>query len=332
MLLLAVPTRAQQQQDFDTWAKKLVDSEALGAGDLDGAIAEWLSMVRAQPGHPLAEGTLRLVGLMQERAADPAAVAKAVLALPAQGLTPLGARQLAVLQGQARATRLPVSDPPADAFPGWLAHAFVLGPLKPLGHPLAARDPSPEFGDPGFGAPHAGVDGDVRWAALDRHPLSRTLAPAEAFEPARGWALVDFVFDVPECGFGWIEIGQRRAGSALPPYALVINDEPPIVVEHLHDDAPPVERTFAVLRTGRNRLLLKCSLDSQPEFGVRVLDESGLPWPGLVEVRDLKAAGAPLGRAACFPATGSSSRRRTASPSSPTCRCAGPTARRCSGC
>ena len=301
MLLLAVPVRTQQQNDIEAWAAKLVDNAALGQGDLDAAIGEWLGMVRAQPGHPLAEGTLRLVGLLQERAADPAAVAKAVLAMPAQGLTPLGARQLEVLQGQARATRLPVSDPPADAYPGWLAHAFVLGPLKPLGHPLAARDPSPEFGDPGFGEPHEGVDGEVRWAALDRHPLSRTIAPAEAFEPARGWALMSFVFDVPECGFAWIEVGQRRAGSALPPYALVINDEKPSVVERLHDDASPVERTFAVLKTGRNRLLLKCSLDSQPEFGVRVLDEGGLPWPGLVEVRDLKAAAAPLGRSACFP-------------------------------
>jgi len=301
LVLLAAPARAQQQTDIEAWAARLVDNAALGQGDLDAAIDEWLGMVRAEPGHPLAEGTLRLVGLMQDRAADPAAAAKMILALPAQGLTPLAARQLEVLQGQARATRLPVSDPPADAYPGFLAHAFVLGPLLPLGHPLAARDPSPEFAAPGFDVPHAGVDGEVRWAALDRQPLSRTVAPGEAFEPARGWGLLAFVFDVPECGFAWIEVGQRRAGSTLPPYAFAINDEAPIVVEHLHDDARPVERSFAALRTGRNRLLIKCSLDSQPEFAVRVLDQAGLPWPGLVEVSDLQAAQAPLGRVACFP-------------------------------
>jgi tetratricopeptide (TPR) repeat protein len=300
-LLLATPALRAQQADVEAWAARLVDNAALGAGDLDGAVEEWLGMVAQEPGHPLAEGTLRLVGLMQERAADPTLVATRVISLPSTGLSPLAARQLEVMQGVIRATRLPVADRPEEAFPSFLKHGFVLGPLPPLGNPLAARDPSPQFGEPAFGKVHVGVDGDVRWLPYERLALSRAFEPALVYEPARGMALLAFVFDVPECGFAWIEIGQRRSGNALAPYAVSINGEPPIVVEHLHEDASPMERHFAALRTGRNRIVIKCALDSRPELALRVLDLQGRPWPGLEEVSALKAADAPLGEPACSP-------------------------------
>jgi len=171
-LVIAAPALRAQQTDVEAWATRLVDNAALGAGDLDGAVEEWLGMVAREPGHPLAEGTLRLVGPMLERTADPTLVATRVISLPAQGLSPLAARQLEVLQGVTRATRLPATDPPAEAFPSFLKHGFVLGPLPPLGNPLAARDPSPQYGGPGFDETHDGVDGDVRWLPLQRHALS----------------------------------------------------------------------------------------------------------------------------------------------------------------
>jgi len=298
-LLLAAPAPRAQQTDVETWAARLVDDPAMARGDLDSAARGWLDMVRAEPGHPLAEGTLRLMGMIQGRAADPTALASAVLALPATGLTPLGARQLEVLQGVNAAARLPVDDPPADLYPGFLSRAFVLGPLPPLGNPLAERERSPEFAEPGFDQPHAGVEGEVRWRPLPRYPLSRGFEPASLFEPARGWALLAFVFDVPHCGPGWIEIGQRRAGAVLPPYAFSLDGGQPVVIEQLHVEGSPISRTFAMLNSGRNRLVIKCPLDAQPELAVRVLDEQGLPWPGLAEVGDLERAGEPLGPADC---------------------------------
>lgn len=296
LLAFGAPLVAQAT-DTEAWARQLVDNPALAAGDLDAAVGQWLAMVAAEPGHPLAEGTLRLVGLMQDRAADPAAIAQEVLALPAQGLTPLAARQLEVLQGIARASRLPVSDPPAQLYPDFLQQAFVLGPLKPLGNPLAAREPSPEFTEPGFGAAHPGVDGEVRWQPLQRSPLVRAFDPASLYEPARGVGLMAFVFDVPEGGPAWIEVGQRRGGNGLmSPFALSVNGEAPMLVEHLHDDGPPVERRSVMLNAGRNRVVLKCALDSQPEFALRVLDAMGRPRAGLVEIADLSRADAPLGQ------------------------------------
>lgn len=299
-----------QATDLETWAADLVAPPSLAAGDRDAALHGWLDRLDAEPDHPLAEATLRLVAAALTDVADPAALRQRLAGLDPSRFEP-GARGLAArLVGRARSAEPGACAEGQDHHPRQLGLARVLAPLGPLGHPEAFRHDPQLLADPGFDRAHPGLDGEVRWRPLRRAGERAAFDPDDALIGGDGWALMALSFDVPAGGPAWLEVdlgdgagssftgdlgttlsfgdsafrGWLLGANRTPPgYALSVNGAAPVVVDPVSAPVGAVQRHPLVLREGRNDLLLRFEVQAGFAPALAVLGADGLPVPGLEE-------------------------------------------------
>lgn len=294
-LALLLPSAVGQDIPAGTWARLLVDHPLLASGDRDRVLGNWLDLIEAEPGHPLVEGTLQLIEAHGSELDDPAAFHARLADLSADGMDALAARQLERLTvlSAVRWGSFPLTQD--GLFHSYLSVFEVLGPLAPIGHPLAFADPTPLLREPGFGGVHAGVDGEVRWRPfLREHQRPYVMANTE-IEASTGQALVAARFDVPEGGPAWLEIEAVAGGGGVfafsgiksvssrgtPSYSFSLNGEEPVIVERFSRETGAVWRQAVTLRVGRNQLVLHGALNTGVAFAVRVLGTDGRTYPGL---------------------------------------------------
>jgi len=295
-LALLTPQASGQDIPAETWARLLVDHPLMASGDRDRVLGSWLDLIEEEPGHPLVEGTLKLIEAQGTVQDDPAAFYARVAELSAEGMDPLAARQHERLTVFTAVRWGPVGQlTPDQLFRSYLGMFEVLGPLGPLGHPLAFTDPPPQLRDPGFLRAHEGVDGDVEWKRVMLEGHRPYVMANTALSTSNGWALVAARFDVPEGGPAWLEIEAEPGGGdsfafsgatqvptrGAPSYAFSLNGEEPVIVERLSAESGNVWRQPVTLNVGRNQLVLHGALDTGVAFAVRVLGPDGRVYPGL---------------------------------------------------
>jgi tetratricopeptide (TPR) repeat protein len=303
------------EPDAEAWAWDLVSPPDGRTGDRDAIAKRWLLKVAEQPGHPLAEASLRLVSAVQPDLADPPAIRKAVLELGTPlGLSPAARIELARLQAEARIADV-LTDPQAeDEFPAVLRTYDVLGPLGPVQNPRAMAMESSFIEDPGFDDTHVGVLGEIRWAPLERSIYSGVIDPTEVLEQALGWCVVAARFEVHKGGPAWLEIdlgsgaGRSARGfagavfsygkagflplSPMASYAYSLNGDASTVVDYLGVERSALTRAPVVLRNGANRLLVRMRSAYAADLSISVHDSDGSAYPGLVGSRSAIELGA----------------------------------------
>ncbi|MBI4879892.1 MAG: hypothetical protein HY812_09580 [Planctomycetes bacterium] len=288
-----------QDTDVEAYARLLVDHPAEASGDDDAVASSWIDLLEREPGHPLADAALALLEERFSSLAAPRAAAERLLRLDARGFAPPGRRALALAQARARAEFALLQELPAEFYPDLLARFFVLGPLPPLADPAGALAAPELFFDPGLEREHETLLGPARWRPAPRPGTARFIAPAITFYPRGGYVMTAACFDLAEGGPGWLEIDAGESGRLQPEntydpsYAWSLNGSQPSLVDLFRADVPRVFRAFVPLRTGRNQLVLRSSLDAPVEFAIRVLGRDGLPCPGLTQTDDVR----PLGEA-----------------------------------
>ncbi|MDG2148694.1 MAG: hypothetical protein P8N09_04135 [Planctomycetota bacterium] len=290
--------------DAEAWAWDLVGPADGRTGDRDAIARRWLSHVAEQPGHPLAEASLRLVDAVQLDLADPLAFRKALLELGTpSGLSPAARMELDRLQAEARLADSLTDLLEEDQFPGVLKAYDVLGPLGPVQDPRAMAM-EPEFiADPGFDVTHSGVLGEVRWLPLERSIYSGVIDPTDVLTQALGWCVVAARFEVPHGGPAWLEIdlgsgagrsargfagavfSYGRAGflplSPMASYSYSLNGEASTIVDYLGAERSALTRVPVVLRDGANRILVRMRSAYAAEISISVHAPDGSAYPGL---------------------------------------------------
>ncbi len=286
-----------QDTDVETYARLLVAHPAEGSGDGDAVVSTWLDLLEREPGHLLAEAACTLLEERLPELAAPRAAAERLLRLEAQGFSPLGRHALVLAQARARLEFAPLSELPADLYPDYLARFLVLGPLPPLADPAAGLAAPELFADPGLEREHETLLGKARWRPALRPGTALFLSPGDAFFPRGGYVMTAACFDLEKGGPGWLEIdigatGQPRAEDTYDPsYAWSVNGSPPVFVDLFRADVPRLLCFNVSLRSGRNQLVLRSSLDAPVSFAIRVLGLDGLPCPGLTQADGVRPLG-----------------------------------------
>ena len=124
----------------EAYAQLLLDHPARRTGDRDALFLGWLDALEAEPDHPLAEALLTLYadnGIVQ----DPTVQSARLREMSSDGLPPLAAHLLEVLQAENRLARDPPDAFGEDLFPTTLRSYSVLVRRAPLDDPLALLDP-----------------------------------------------------------------------------------------------------------------------------------------------------------------------------------------------
>jgi tetratricopeptide (TPR) repeat protein len=310
-LALLTPRGSGQDIPAETWARLMVDHPLAAKGDRDRVLGSWLDLIEEEPGHPLVEGTLRLIESQGGVMDDPAGFQARVAEFSPEGMDALARRQLERMAMRAFIGWAPLPwGSQAPQFETYLDEYAVLGPLGPVGNPLAFSEPPAQLRDPGFERAHAGVDGEVRWQSVMRHRYGPYVMANAALSDNSGWALVAARFDVTEGGPAWLEIDavpgggpgfpfsgtSRVASRGTPSYAFSLNGEEPVIVERMSRETGAVRRQAVTLHTGRNRIVLHGALDSGVSFAVRVLGSDGRVYPGLSQPGpDAPLVATPLG-------------------------------------
>lgn len=314
------PAAVVEPRVDEDYARALLEDHVLRAGEVDAVAREWIERLGREPAHPLAQVALAFVDRWLDRAEDPEAVRDALLALPDAGLAPAAREVLRRLQAEVRRARLLLDAPldelrSAELHPDHLRHVAVLGPLGPLGDPLAVERLGERLADPGFEHEHdpaPGVSGRLTWRALDRSGLQPWVAPADALWPMAGLALLAADVDVERAGPAWLEVDLSATSPAArlndastsprgdwfarvgnPSFQWSLNGSPARLVELVGAERRDVEHLPVTLRAGRNRLLLLVSLEAGPRVALRLLAPDGAPLEGARSV-----PGVPRGDAA----------------------------------
>lgn len=309
-VLIASPAAALQT-DWESYARALLDNAFARTGDDQQALADALELLRTEPEHPLSAAALRLLHSRSELASDPPDYAQRVLSIDPSGFDSAAQRQWSILSGSLTRRAEPATSD-QDCFGDFLRHFFVIGPI---GSRLSVRPwdrPTPLLLEPGFGQEHAGVDDPVVWVALERPGTTRFVLPREAVQRNFGTCVLASVFELPESVAAFIEIetGFPAEGvnqgdgfrAVVAGYEVALNEASLARVD-FGRERPLTWRAPVTLRAGRNRLLIRSSLQraARGQFAVRLLGSDGRPLHGVTEVEELPqsdALGAPSTAAA----------------------------------
>ena len=300
-LLACTPLAMAAQSPYEEGARALVASPLEAAGPRQALLESWLERVERDPLDPLADAVFTLLRARFDEAEDPAALAERVLALDAARHEPVAERELLLLQGDLAAAHWGTAEL-AERGPalrrGWIRHWWTLGPLGPLGDPLAVLGDEPgadtaSLVAPGFGLEHRAAHGRAqRWQAHELAPWQVRFTPADLVEQDMGWLLVATVFESTASVPAWIEFDARgsrglhefelaqggtRASGELgnPSFAWSLNGASPRSVDFTQGERSGIERTQVLLREGVNRLVLRTQSGGHLSLAMRLLDADG---------------------------------------------------------
>ena len=278
--LAAEPLLAQAKGSAElTIARALIVARSPATDDPIGLVGELCRVLEAHRDHPAALFLTREI----ERAvpdvedlADLASRAQSLAKLDKvhpQVADSLRTLEFGIAERLGRTNRANELDAMAGHCSEWLA----IGPFGDSGEVSTGVPFAPELSFPQPGQSSSGRYGPVQTRVVTRRtgrPLVRLedpgsgqlgcfygLVQVEALQPASGYAEVN------------------TSGS----FELFVNGRSRLRFERLGSRAGPVFRIPVSLRAGNNHLLLKTTLASATEIGMRLVDGTGRPLAGLTE-------------------------------------------------
>ena len=295
LLWAAAPAPAGQSDPaglgIEEYARALLDHPLHRSGDWRTALSDSLELLRWEPGHPLSEANLLLLAQRVELIEDLRVLADGLLELdPERGFDPAARRILHTMQSGLGMGFAEPDEHAGDAHPEYLRDFLVLGPIGPRLDARAAWLPSPLFAEPGFDREHEGLEGPVRWQALERDRLTSSVRPWDGVREEIGQVFLASIIEAREGGPAWIEISARlpaesvhgggRFPGVAPAWAFSFNGAEPVVIDHLEAERSGRHLEPVQLRPGRNQLIVCSSLLSpvRARFAIRVLRD--LPASG----------------------------------------------------
>ncbi|TAJ16006.1 MAG: hypothetical protein EPO68_11830, partial [Planctomycetota bacterium] len=268
------PQAAVRASRYEEGARALVASPLEAAGPRQALLESWVESLERAPTDPLADAAIALVRARFDEAEDPLPLAQRVLALDASRCEPVAERELLLLQGALASAHWSLAELEqrgAALAPGWIRHWWTLGPLGPIGDPLALADApgaTATLVAPGLARAHIDARGRAAaWRTLELPPWQVRFAPENAVAPDAGWMLVATAFATAASVPAWLELdargsvglrafelvqGSERPSGDLgnPSFAWSLNGAPPRNVDFAAGERSGLERAPVLLREG----------------------------------------------------------------------------------